>query len=692
MSRPTGANRQQDKLDALHAQLAEQVKALRTSDDWVAWLKVADRFHSYSFRNTLLILAQRPDATRVAGYSAWQQLNRQVSKGEKGIQILAPVLRRSRPANPDNSSAAETTSRPGQDDQRETRLVGVRLTYVWDISQTHGDPLPEPPRTPLLAGQAPEGLWDSLAQLAEQQGFTLSRGSCDGANGVTDFLDRTIQVRDDVEDAQAVKTLIHELGHVLLHDPAGDIAAIELCRGKREVEAESVAYLVAAHHGLATDDYTFPYVAAWATTEADTDPEDVVWATGQRVMTAARTILAATQQVDVDATQVERLAATAESVAARADAGVSRTALVARAAEVAASDATFKLDPTGPDAIKAACAEALRFFVDQVREGWVPDYLRDRGLADALSVSSPWGVGYAPNSWHALVQQLHWVGVPPETVTAAGLAMPARRGDGIIDRLHDRLTLPIHDADGDVVGFVGRCRPGAEDATAKYLNTPTTLAYRKSECLLGLEQNRRLLTSGAVPVLVEGPLDAIAVTSAGQGLYAGIASCGTALTERQVELLAEVARGRIIVALDDDEAGLKASTRALGMLQRLGQVDAARLPSQTDPAECLRVAGPDALLLALNASHPLAEHLINRRLAQTGELRWVEERVRVAAWLTPLIHAVAADRRGAVVADVGRRLGLVEESIRAVVYQRPRTHDLPRPRAGPSATRSPLRR
>src|SRR5690606_13881571 len=129
--------------------------------------------------------------------------------------------------------------------------------------------------------------WDALAQLAEARGYTVQRGDCNGANGRTYFDTKTVRVRADVDDAQAVKTLAHELGHVLLHDNG---VATLVCRGVVEVEAESVAYLVTAHHGLDTAGYTFPYVATWAERTGE-DPAKVVHATGQRVITAAHHIL-----------------------------------------------------------------------------------------------------------------------------------------------------------------------------------------------------------------------------------------------------------------------------------------------------------------------------------------------------------------------------------------------------------------
>ena len=118
-------------------------------------------------------------------------------------------------------------------------MVGVKPVSVFDVSQTDGDPLPEPPEAKLLTGQAPPGLWDALQAFVEAQSYSVSRGDCGEANGVTIFDTRQVRVRADVDDAQAVKTLAHEAGHVLLHAP--ERRDNFSCRGVAEVEAESVA-------------------------------------------------------------------------------------------------------------------------------------------------------------------------------------------------------------------------------------------------------------------------------------------------------------------------------------------------------------------------------------------------------------------------------------------------------------------
>ncbi len=189
-----------------------------------------------------------------------------------------------------------TTARgekPGFGEKVQSKLIGFKPAYVWDVSQTAGDPVPELPRPDLLQGLAPDGLWDGLADQITALGFELrlvsSAAAIGGANGLTDYTTREVSVRMDMDDAAQVKTLAHELGHVMLHRP--DNADLMLHRGVAEVEAESVALMVAAAHGLDTSTYTVPYVSSWASTVTDKTPDEVVRSTAERVRAAAVTIL-----------------------------------------------------------------------------------------------------------------------------------------------------------------------------------------------------------------------------------------------------------------------------------------------------------------------------------------------------------------------------------------------------------------
>jgi hypothetical protein len=174
-----------------------------------------------------------------------------------------------------------------------SRIVNVKPAYVWDASQTSGEEIPERPAPVLLEGEAPAGLWEGLAALVEADGFTLvtvpDAKAIQGANGMTDYGARTVTVRMDMDPAAQVKTLAHELAHVRLHGPEDREAGHH--RGIGEVEAESVALMIGAAHGMSTDSYTIPYVSGWASTVKDKSPVEVVQETGEKVRRTAGAIL-----------------------------------------------------------------------------------------------------------------------------------------------------------------------------------------------------------------------------------------------------------------------------------------------------------------------------------------------------------------------------------------------------------------
>jgi antirestriction protein ArdC len=260
-----------DSLRKSHDKLQDAVAEIVSGDDWKRMLKIASKFHRYSFNNHLMIFLQRPDATVVAGFNRWKSLGRCVKKGEKGIAIFAPCRYKTK---------VETAE---GDEKTMQQIRGFRVVHVFDISQTEGEELPDldAVRPKLLDGDAPEGIWEVLVAQASEAGFEVIRDQKRPENGYCDFLSKEISVRPDVAPAQAVKTLIHELGHALLHSD-------ELPRSKEvaEVEVESVAYIVCDAIGLDSGDYSFAYVARWA--EGSTN---LLRATGERVIACSKKIL-----------------------------------------------------------------------------------------------------------------------------------------------------------------------------------------------------------------------------------------------------------------------------------------------------------------------------------------------------------------------------------------------------------------
>jgi N-terminal domain of anti-restriction factor ArdC/IrrE N-terminal-like domain len=282
------------KIAALHDQISERVEQLTADSHWRAMLDAAAKFHTYSLNNQLLITLQAArlgiSPTRVAGFTTWKALGRSVVKGSTGLAVLAPCTHTPKNARADlAASGAGTAGEPsGGDADRPAGaarvLRGFRVAHVFDISQTEGDPLPDVVPE-LLTGGAPAGLWQALAAQVGGHGYTLVREACGQANGLTDPAARTVRVRPDVADAQAVKTLAHELAHIECGHTA-DGYDYRGCRGRAEAEAESVAYIVTAWAGLDSGAYTVPYIAAWSA--GDTD---VVRAAAATVTAAARRIL-----------------------------------------------------------------------------------------------------------------------------------------------------------------------------------------------------------------------------------------------------------------------------------------------------------------------------------------------------------------------------------------------------------------
>jgi hypothetical protein len=285
------------------ATLLGAVEAIQSGDDWQGFLECQSRLHSYSAGNVLLIHSQHaaahaegrvgaPVPTYVAGFNTWRALGRSVERGQRGYVILAPCRYQRRLA----VDAEGRTRRLGQDEapgsdeslREGSVLGGYRVAHVFDVAQTSGRPLPEPPRPKLLEGEAPPGFGASILQLLERRGYRVesvaSVREIGGANGLTDWAARRVLVRSDMDDAAMVKTLVHEAAHVLLHL---DAPGAQLPRALKEVEAESVAFVVASAHGMSTDGYSFPYVAVWV----GAGGVKAVQATQQRVATAARVLI-----------------------------------------------------------------------------------------------------------------------------------------------------------------------------------------------------------------------------------------------------------------------------------------------------------------------------------------------------------------------------------------------------------------
>jgi DNA primase len=478
----------------------------------------------------------------------------------------------------------------------------------------------QPPSTPPSADRV-GAAWNALIHLARREGFTVERANCADADGFTTWRNRKVRIRPNLELAQAVTALAHQLGHVLLHSQIAQLepSSTVPCTGVRKVEADSVAYLTASSIGIDTPPITFPHVSSWAGTDPRARP--------------ATTIENATS----------RIIAAMAAIAARLDAeGATRAEPVAPAPVGTPVDQHAGQLVPSEELVRVHDSAAL-FFRDQMPESWVPGYLAGRGLNS--EVQDRWLAGYAPAEWDALICHLRTVGYSDTVIEAAGLARRSRRGT-LIDTFRDRAMLPIRSADGTIIAFIGRAPDHADPNVPKYLNSPSTALYHKGDVFFGLWEAHDALASGARPVIVEGPLDAIAVTTAGGGCCVGVAPCGTALTAHQVAVLADVSDLRttgVTVAFDPDLAGRRAAVHAYHLLVPLTEkMMAVTLPAGQDPAQILADSGPAALAEILTSRpRPLPDLVINAEAARWSRwLRHPEGQIHALRAAAPLIAAM----------------------------------------------------
>ena len=263
------ADKRADQLKEITERLEQGVKDIFTSEMYTKYLLTMSKFHNYSFNNTLLIAMQRPDATLVAGYNAWKnKFNRYVKKGEKGIQIIAPapVKEREEREKIDKDTGLTVLNENGEPEIEvvERVIPRFRVTTVFDYAQTDGEPLPTLEVNELTARVKDYTL---LKEAIEQVSPVPIRfGEIEGsAKGYYSHMDKEICVRADMGESQTIKTMIHEVAHAMLHDSdqmkqRGE----EKDQLTKETEAESIAFTVCLALDIDTSDYSFPYVASWA--------------------------------------------------------------------------------------------------------------------------------------------------------------------------------------------------------------------------------------------------------------------------------------------------------------------------------------------------------------------------------------------------------------------------------------------
>lgn len=263
---------EKQKVQEITDKLEEGLKELFESEKYKTYLSTMSKFHNYSFNNTLLIAMQRPEATLVAGYKAWQKnFERHVNKGEKAIRILAPApykIKEERDKlDPVTGGMMFDENGMPQKEQVEVTIPAFRAVSVFDVSQTDGMPIPELEAQELLS--TVEGYKDFVQALMNVATVPIGFEDIPGdSKGYFHTEEKRIAVQENMSESQTLKTMVHEVAHSMLHNkeinrddlmeaPAKD-------RNTKEVEAESVAYTVCQHFGIDTSDYSFGYIAGWS--------------------------------------------------------------------------------------------------------------------------------------------------------------------------------------------------------------------------------------------------------------------------------------------------------------------------------------------------------------------------------------------------------------------------------------------
>ncbi|MFC5187192.1 toprim domain-containing protein [Actinomadura harenae] len=571
--------------------------------------------------------------------------------------------------------AAATEIRTYNDWQAHSRQVrkgehGIRLISRqdvpysgFDITQTDGPALDStPPTQPAPTSDALE----RLLRVAADLGVYVDRGTWPYLGRPN----RRIVLPGELDDELALTVMAHQLSHVLQSGEHPDPDPQTPCRGVRRVRADSIAYLTLTHLGADPGEIRFPLISSWA----GTDPRAPALNAASNTATQ---IVRASQQIR------RRL----ESSPPTPPAPSATPTATARAAP----------EPQPKDLVKAL-AQAHDYFRARLPDSWVPKYLTERGIPPAAL--DTWTIGYAPTQ--GMLEHLKTLGFTDSTLQDAGLTRDT--GNRRRPLFSDRLVLPLRTPDGTVVGFIGR-RPDTGRGP-KYLNTPTTSLFNKSQTLFGLHEHRDRLSTGARPLLVEGPLDVIAVATAAPDGLAPLAPCGTTLTTEHLAILhrhADLDTVGLVLALDGDAPGQRAMLRTWKtLLQVNGPIDAVILPKDQDPADILRYQGSVNVHEALRSVVPLADLVVDAQIDRFGgTLDHAEHQVAAARAAAGLIAQMPQSEITRQVPRVATATGvpsnivttLVADAISPDIPAPPAPEHSPLPgRTSPTSTHRPSRR
>ena len=255
------------------------IKLIRNSEDYKRWLNCYDGFHQYSFNNTMLIYMQNPSASLCAGFNTWKNKKRYVKAGEKGLKILAPITEtvlREVPVLDDDGKPILDENGKEQTKKVKEKVFANKfyVTSTFDISQTEGEPIPELSYSGTSEKvenySALKKVLEEIAPFPVEYTDELQEG-CDGRCSYTA---EQIYIRNDMEEAKTVEVLIHEIGHAYMHDKtrfeeAKEHLKVISDRDSREIQAESLSYIVTHKLGLDTSGFSFPYIAAWSSNHTE---------------------------------------------------------------------------------------------------------------------------------------------------------------------------------------------------------------------------------------------------------------------------------------------------------------------------------------------------------------------------------------------------------------------------------------
>lgn len=245
-----------DHMKELSDRLTQGIKELFSSDRYRDYLTTASKFHQYSSRNAMLIYLQKPNATYVAGFNAWNNMQRSINKGETGIRILVPIPHK-KTVNVNHDEHGRPLPFP---QQKEITTTSFRPAYVFDVSQTNGRELPK--LVTQMMGQVHDysTLMESLQQISP---YPIVFGALDdGVNGRCNYSTQQVVLRENLSQEQAIKTAIHEIAHAKLHG-GGNVD-----RATSELQAESVAYMVCQHFNIDSSQFSFGYIVGWGKDKA----------------------------------------------------------------------------------------------------------------------------------------------------------------------------------------------------------------------------------------------------------------------------------------------------------------------------------------------------------------------------------------------------------------------------------------